>query len=163
MLSIVAGMGAFTSRALKVLAASGIQDPQAGQWYSQQAWLDAFQKLGEQLGPNTLIMIGKTIPENAKFPPNINSIETALASIDKAYHMNHRGGEIGSYKVVSSQPKSARMVCENPYPCDFDRGIVLGTATKYKPATSGAVRVSHDDTQPCRKKGARSCTYQIDW
>jgi hypothetical protein len=35
-------------------------------------------------------MIGKSIPENAQFPPEINSIEAGLQAIDVAYHMNHR-------------------------------------------------------------------------
>jgi len=41
--SIIDGMGAFKSKALKFLSDNGIEDPKPGKWYKQQAWLDAFK------------------------------------------------------------------------------------------------------------------------
>jgi len=161
-LSVVEGLGAFKPTALQILADNGIKDPQPGQWYSQQAWLDAFKTISEKLGQVTLYSIGLKIPETAKFPPAIDSIEKALASIDVAYHMNHRMGEIGNYKYEATGEKSARMVCTNPYPCDFDRGIIEAVAKRFRPK-GALVRVKHDDSAPCRKQGAESCTYLIEW
>ena len=55
-----------------------------------------------------------------------------------------------------------RVLCSNPYPCEFDFGIVEHTARMFAP--KGVVTsVHHDDSQPCRKKGADSCTYRITW
>jgi hypothetical protein len=162
-LSVVVGVPGGESLARRILAESGIADPQAGKWYPQQAWLDAFKKLADEVGPRTLFTIGKAIPENAQWPPFVNSIETALPSIDMAYHMNHRGGDIGKYGFESAGERSARMVCRNPYPCDFDRGIISSVATRFKPATVAVVTTRHDDTQPCRAKGADSCTYLVNW
>ena len=70
-LSIVDGMGAFKTRAYKILNDSLIFDPQPGLWYRQQHWLDAFKRIADTVGPNTLFSIGKKIPENAQFPPHI--------------------------------------------------------------------------------------------
>lgn len=162
-LSIVDGMGAFRNTALKILAENGINDPQPGQWYSQQAWLDAFQTIAQQVGKHTLYLIGQKIPENAKFPAGIDTLAKALASIDVAYHMNHRGGEIGYYRYEPLTERSAQMVCRNPYPCDFDRGIITAMAQKFKPQGAISVRVRHDDAAECRKTGADSCTYTIEW
>jgi hypothetical protein len=161
-LSVVQGMGAFKERALKVLADNGIPNPQVNQWYPQQSWLNAFKTLSETVGPTTLKLIGQSIPANADWPPQVNSIETALPSIDVAYHMNHKGGEIGHYSFTQTGPKSGKMVCDNPYPCEFDRGIVEAVAKKFAPP-SAFVTVVHDDSQPCRKKGENACTYQITW
>jgi hypothetical protein len=51
------------------------------------------------------------------------------------------------------------VVCEDPYTCDFSRGIVGGLANRFD---IGA-KTSHDNNSPCRKKGADSCTYIVWW
>ncbi len=161
-LSIVAGMGMFKTRALQVLADCGIASPQPGKWYPQQAWLDAFARISEAQGPALLNLIGRKIPEHAQFPPEIDAIAKALAAIDVAYHMNHRGGEIGSYAFQADGARGARMVCRNPYPCAFDRGIIEAMANRFKPADSKGVEVVHD-AGDCRRQGADACTYRVRW
>ncbi|HVP38954.1 MAG TPA: hypothetical protein VMS93_07190 [Candidatus Saccharimonadales bacterium] len=146
----------------RILARHGIVSPQPGSWYSQQAWLDAFREIAEKTGPATLRGIGRRIPETAVWPPEVSSIEAALGSIDLAYHLNHRGGEIGHYRFELAGPRSARLVCENPYPCAFDLGIVERTAAKFAPAGVNPV-VKHDDTRECRQHGAEGCTYLVTW
>jgi hypothetical protein len=161
-LSVVDGMGPFKDTGLKILADQGIQNPQAGHWYSQQAWLDAFQAIAAKIGAGTLLAIGKTIPENAKWPPQVDTIEKALASIDMAYHMNHRGGEIGSYKFELTGPKAGKMVCHNPYPSEFDQGIIYAAARKFAPKGIFPT-VKLDETAPTRKTGGEACTFLITW
>jgi hypothetical protein len=162
-LSVVSGVGVFKKQALEILAKNGINDPKPGQWYSQQSWLNAFKEISEKIGPKSLFSIGKAIPANAKFPPEINTIEKALGAIDIAYHMNHKNGEIGHYNFIKTEGNSGKMVCNNPYPCEFDKGIIEAMAQKFKPADSIMAFVEHDDSQPCRKKGAESCTYLVTW
>lgn len=163
-LSIVDGMGAFKRRAFEILSKNGINNPEPGKWYSQQDWLNAFKEISEKMGVTTLFSIGQKIPENANFPPQINSFETALNGIDMAYHMNHRNGEIGYYKYLGlTNSKEARMHCENPYPCDFDRGIIESMVKRFKPENATSVSVKHDEKSPCRKNGANSCEYVIFW
>ncbi len=58
-LSVVEGMGTMRTMALQILARNGIPDPKPGQWYSQQAWLDAFKAIAESVSPATLFQIGK--------------------------------------------------------------------------------------------------------
>jgi hypothetical protein len=161
-LSVVAGLGSFKARAVKTLRDAGIDNPQSGRWYAQQAWLDAFREIAEQLGPNTLYSIGRTIPDSAKFPPTIRGVQGALDAIDVAYHMNHRGGEIGHYRYTGTGERSGMMECRNPYPCEFDKGIIISTANKFRPPAT-SVRVDHDDSRPCRKSGADSCAYRVSW
>jgi len=162
-LSVVEWLGAFKEAGLNILAGNGIHDPKPGQWYSQQSWLDAFKTIAELVGEASLFYIGEKIPESADWPQGIDSIEQALASIDVAYHLNHRGGEIGHYTFQKTGDRSGKMVCNNPYPCHFDRGIVEAIGTMFKPEDSSFVNVVHDDSQPCRRKEADSCTYLISW
>jgi hypothetical protein len=161
-LSILDGLGPYKQTGLNLLAEHGINDPQPGKWYPQQAWLDAFKAIAEKMGPKTLLAIGKTIPENAKWPPQVDTIEKALSSIDVAYHMNHRGGEIGHYSFETLGPKSGKMVCKNPYPSDFDLGIIYAAARKFAPKGVFPT-VKLDENSPSRASGADSCTFLILW
>lgn len=141
-------------------------------WYSQLKWLKVFKVIADKTGPNTLLNIGKRIPLTAVFPTNITSIEEALQSIDIAYHMNHRNVKgqvlynngvilegIGHYEFQKNSNEEISMVCRNPYPCDFDRGIISAMAQRFQPSAI----ITHDMSKECRKKGADSCTFLIRW
>jgi hypothetical protein len=162
--AVIDGMGAFRATALKILAKQGIVDPQPGEWYRQQALLDAFAIISEKLGDDALFNIGMKIPDNAQFPPGIDSLDRALAVLDIAFHMNHRNGKIGHYHYNVVGETGFEVACENPYPCDFDRGVLVALCEHYKPRGSEAnATVVHDDSRPCRKNGASSCTFRVNW
>jgi hypothetical protein len=179
-MAVVSGMGTFRNLAMTYLRRRGLDAVVADDkhWYSQQAWLDVFQALATEVGDSTLYSIGLKIPENAVFPQEIDSVEKALASIDVAYHMNHRNKQgqvlfdpvarpkspmlegIGHYGFEKIEGQSrARMVCANPYPCAFDRGIIAAMAARF----ARLPEVLHDDSKPCRKQGGESCTYLVSW
>ena len=180
-MAVVYGMGAFARLAKIFFRRVGLTEnivPDTDHWYSQQQWLDAFRLVSEKVGEKILFEIGRSIPENAQFPPDINDIEVALQSIDIAYHMNHKNKEgkvlynpsrtkdevmlegIGHYAYEKTLgKKEAIITCENPYPCDFDRGIIIAMAQRFKKNAT----VLHDESKPCRKKGVGSCTYIVKW
>lgn len=148
-----------------ILEAHGIINPVAGRWYSQQAWLNAFKELSENFGDHVLFRLGGIIPDHAAFPPGIDTLAQALKSIDQAYHMNHRGGEIGSYRLIkfNEKEKKAVMVCQTPYPSEFDRGIISAVLQMYGPASSDSLVVHLDASKASRTKGNHSCTYKLFW
>ncbi len=161
-LAVVEGMGVFKKGALRILEENGIVDPDKEKWFPQQAWLNAFKRIAEHIGQETLRAIGEKIPETAIWPPTVQDIGEALASIDVAYHMNHFGGEIGHYSFERTGERSARVVCNNPYPCAFDFGIVKATANRFAP--EGVVPiVKHDLHSGCRQNCGESCTYIVSW
>jgi len=160
-IAFIAGMEHYQHRALEILERNGIANPRPGEWYSQQAWLNAFKTIAEEVGPYTLYCIGTKIPEHAQFPDGIDSLESALRSIDIAYHLNHRGGEIGSYQFHHSPDGTMHFFCDNPYPCEFDRGIIEGMARRFEPP-GRHINVRHDDSAPCRNRGDDSCRYRIE-
>jgi hypothetical protein len=148
---------------MRILAENGINPLLPDQWYPQQSVLDSFKTVLEKIGPSTTRGIGQKIPEKAPFPPDINSIETALRSIDVAYRMNHRGAQrMGTYRFESTGPRQGRMVCENPYPCDMDHGLVEGMVERFRPKDSIRLIVDHEPGS-CRKKGAEFCAYLVRW
>lgn len=160
-LSVVNGMELFRNNAYVILRKNGIDDPQTGKWYKQQDWLNAFKEISAKVGESTLNNIGKKIPESAKWPPQVDDVEKALASIDVAYHMNHRNGEIGHYHFVKTGDRSAKLTCDNPYPCAFDKGLIQAVAKKFAPKDA-MVRIEHN-TGACRNKGGQSCMYSVTW
>ncbi|AYB34585.1 hypothetical protein [Chryseolinea soli] len=148
-----------------ILEKNGIKDPKPGAWFPQSAWLKAFEEISKTIGSYTLFSIGKAIPEHATFPPEIDSLEKALSSIHVAYQMNHRGGEIGYYKLVwfDGPARKAMMECKNPYPSEFDRGIITTMLRRFKPRDSFKYDVSLNLAFPTRLKGNDSCMFNIVW
>ncbi|MDR3256022.1 MAG: hypothetical protein LBT31_10700 [Synergistaceae bacterium] len=179
--AIIAGLGRFTNISRRYLSQVGIGTVvdkklvlDIDAWYSQDAWLRAFENIANQIGDRLLFNIGMSIPNNARFPSWVTDIESAVRSIDVAYHLNHRKDGvqlfdtetgvmregIGHYGCEPMEGENEiRSVSNNPYPCAFDRGIITAMAHKFKPDA----RVVHDDSAECRKNGVDSCTYHVYW
>jgi hypothetical protein len=150
---------------IEILDRHGLTNLDENGWYDLQKCLNAFKELSEGVWASTLFIIGKEIPAKAKFPPQIDTIEKALYSINIAYHMNHSEGDIGSYDVTEFDvvKRKAVMVCRNPYPSDFDRGILVAMVDRFKPEDSAGSEVLLDLSKESRLNGADSCTYLISW
>ncbi len=158
---MVDGMGAFKSKAYEILLNNEIDDPKAGQWYKLQGWLDSFKEIYEKIGSTTIKVIGMKVPENAKFPPDINSIEKVLASLDVAYQMNHRGGNAGSYLYEKTGNRSGVLTADFGYPCPMVSGIVQALVTKFKQGDE-VPSITHSP-DGCVMDGADKCKYEINW
>lgn len=150
---------ALQSQGERILADNGIEDPAEDEWYPQAAWLDAFSDLTDSMGESTLEQIGKTIPRSAEWPPGTDSVVEGVESIDSAYHMNHRGGEIGNYEADRVGENTIQVTCDNPYPCAFDMGILKGVVEEF-----GDARARVDEVgDGCREAGADHCRYEVTW
>lgn len=158
-------MGRFTDDyrelAIAALANEGIEDPAPDEWYSQQAWLNAFETIAEDLQPHVLDRLGEQLPEVAAWPNDHDTVPAGLQSIDEAYRRNHRGGEIGFYRFEQVDDHAGEVECYNPYPCPFDRGLIRGVAQQYAPVDS-FVFIEETGTS-CRRDGDDRCTYTVYW
>lgn len=145
---------------IPALEAHGIVDVDPDSWYPLQTALAALKTFSQS---TNLVNMGKKIIDNAKFPlEQMTSIERAIELIDQAYHMNHRHGEIGHYRAETAGERHIVMVAENPYPSDFDYGLLWSIATRFMPEDADVV-VELDLNKPTRLEGANSCTYHITW
>jgi hypothetical protein len=174
-LVVLAGMKAAAWLAEQILRDNGIDDPQPDGWYPRQAWISAFHTIGEKVGPLTLRRIGMSVFGDQDWPPEIDDVHAALGSIDIPYHMEHRrNGEmffdpetgtmregIGHYAYTGTGETTGTMACDDPYPCEFDAGIIEATVRRFGSATATA-QVSHVG-DACRKTGDDTCTYAISW
>lgn len=164
-MSVVEGAGelstVFRNKAEETLANNGIEDLRADEWYPLGDYLDAFEEISDTVGDKTIVNIGKKIPQNADWPPGVDSVAGGLESISEAYDMNHRGGEYGSYEIEEVGPNEMEVTCQNPYPCDLDTGIIKGAAEEFSPSTAF---VDVDERSPrCREDGGDTCVYRVTW
>jgi hypothetical protein len=175
------GFGESSLRASQFLAEEGVGKlDDAGMiridkttWYPAGGLLRAFRRIEIKLGDIVLFRAGLSIPSHAIFPAGIRTPEGALRSLNLAYYLNHGlNGEpildpvkgtfrhdIGEYRARRDGEQRVAVECECPYPCDLDRGIVEGLARRFEPRAT----VAHAASAPCRKRGAKLCTYSVAW
>jgi len=163
-LSVVNILSSNKDKRIQILNKYNI-NPEINKWYSQQDWLNAFKEMYETIGTTTLFLIGKLIPKTALWSNGFNDLQGALKSIDISYHLNHKGGNIGHYELTRFDEKhrKAIMICKNPYPSDFDRGIITYMLRKYKPLDTIDYGVYLDKSKETRLMGGESCTFNIYW
>nr|MBN1229529.1 hypothetical protein [Anaerolineae bacterium] len=159
--AIMATIAGMEKDVLPILEKHGITNLTPEGWYPQQAWLNTLSDIDRSGSLIDLASIGMRIPENAVWPEHTMTITEGLASIDVAYHMNHRNGEIGEYRPLQSGPNEMKIICTNPYPSDFDYGIIYATAQKFLPAGMSFKVIR--DASPSRMKGDDCCIYTVTW
>jgi predicted hydrocarbon binding protein len=157
-LSMLAAMGPFRRRGEQILEENGIREVQADGWYPLQAYVTALRAIGSKMGPNTLFQIGRQIPNHVPLPPGIDNFEKVLASFGMAFDMNHRGAEPGAITFDVKNPRNATITTGTPYPCDFDRGVIVGFFQKL---LSTRVAVDPMEGAPCKARGGETCTYGV--
>jgi hypothetical protein len=169
----------FPSVVLKRLVAFGIGSLQGREvivdrqaWYPLDSWLAAHDDILKSIGPRASFSIGQQIPKIAVPPPTITDIHGILGGLNVMYHSYHRKrgkimadmatgtllSGIGNYGYQPEGKQRIVSVCDTPYPCDLDRGLITGMAQRFE----RFARVSHDE-RSCRKQGAPSCTYVVAW
>ena len=162
-LAMTKGMRGFRKRLRHLLAQRGLDDPKPTRWYSQNDLVDVFEALAASVGPFTIYDMGVQVAHDAEFPPEVDSVERALTHVDAFHRTGHRGATAGSYIFEKTGEGSGSMVCKTPYPCDFDRGLIEAVAERFRPEGAWNVTVKHDESAECRRRGADSCTYAVQW
>ncbi|MDC0711306.1 hypothetical protein POL68_22745 [Stigmatella sp. ncwal1] len=159
----LAAMRIVQEKAVQLLARHGITPLDRDAWYPLNSVLASLRTILVQIGPNTMRGVGRHLPDHAPFPSPIGSIEAALRAIDTAYKASHRGpGDIGGYSYTPQGSRQGRMVCDNPYPCQLDEGVIEAMAERFRPKDSFFVHITHEPQQ-CRERGGTSCTYIVRW
>jgi hypothetical protein len=157
-LSMLAAMGPFRRRGEQILEENGIGGVEADQWYPLVAYVSALRAIGQKMGPNTLFQIGRQIPNHVPLPPGIDTFEKVLASFGMAFDMNHRGTQPGAITYQMHSGRTGTIVTGTPYPCDFDRGVIIGFFQKL---LSTRVAVDPMEGAPCKARGGETCSYGV--
>lgn len=162
--AFLAAFGAYRVRGEKVvLRHLGITelDRSPNATYSVARYLGAMRELQDQFGTDFLFKVGTFIFENDVRPPGLDSIEAAMSVTNDRYYSNHQNaeGKIGGYYWTKTGERAGKLVCDSPYPCAFDHGLLASTCKRI----SQTAKVSHDEAGPCRHKTGEQCTYLVEW
>jgi hypothetical protein len=164
LLAILNALELIKTQAQKLLADHGIPKIEPEGWYSMRHAIAAIDAIEQKIGPVTMRAVGRKVPEHARFPPEVRTLREALQVLDAAYQMNHRGhqhGNIGGYHFEPTGDRAGRMVCDTPYSCNFDHGVIEAICERFRPKDAAWVRVDHGSG--CRQKGSVACIYHIRW
>lgn len=136
--------GLSASVARGYLMGKGIEAVNAESWYPWHVLLDLQKLILQELGPDALFTVGTNVPGRATFPPEVDTLDMALLQVVKAYPMNHRGGDIGFYKLLrfEADGRWASMECHTPYSRDFERGLFYAMTQKYLPEQADSIVVT---------------------
>lgn len=146
-------------------------DPNA--WYPIRIELDTLRRMRERVGENAIFQVGTRIPASVVLPPTVVDVDTALASLDVAYHMNHgRDGVplfdpatgrmsegIGHFEHRWTSAQEASVTAPGPFPCALNRGIVTGLVRRFQPRAT----VELDASRPSLGAGGATSTYVVRW
>jgi hypothetical protein len=156
-LSMLAATGAFRKTAEQLLTERGIVDVRADAWYSLPAYAETMRELEQRVGPNSLFRIGKDIASHVSMPPGLDTFERVAASFGPAFSANHRNAGNGRIDYESTGPESVTIVSGTPYPCDFDRGVIMGFFFKALHLTP---HYQHDNLL-CKKLKSAVCVHYL--
>ncbi len=150
---------------IKILRKYGIQETEATKWYPFEDWIRGFKEISKEIGPTGLYILGTEVSENIGAQINIDSLKKAFDSLNGVYQKKHRNAEFGKFKLLNFDDvnQEAEIMSDTSYPCDFERGIIMGLTNKYRPYDAKNVWVVHKDFRSCRKNGLDNCQYFIKW
>lgn len=148
--------GVFKRRIYGILADCGLKSIDPAGWYEVQLWLNALKIVQHRIGDNTLFLMGKEVANTAQTPPSVDSIETVFAMFPAIYVMNHRGPQPASWRIHKLTEREYRLTNLSPYPHEFNRGITVGFAEKFKP--KGAVI-----SVVTEREDSETADYRVTW
>ena len=148
------------NEARAVLTNHGFTSIDLDKWYPLQPLLNAFQDLS-QMGSFNMVSFGMQIPDVLTFPPIGTPLDVILQGMNHNYLANHRG-DCGEHIYKKTGTREATITSRNPYPSDFDYGVLYRTVQKYRPTTSREFSVIRAKS-PCRKYGDDRCIYTLKW
>jgi hypothetical protein len=155
-LSVLAAMGPFRRRGEQALADHGIGEVDVERWYPLASYLEALEAIRDRMGPNTLFQVGRQIPNHIALPPGLDSFAAVLGAFGAVYENSHRGVPGGAVTHELLSDRSGRITSATPYPCDLDRGVIVGLYQHLL-----GVRVVVEDEEECGKEGGGCCAYVI--
>jgi len=159
-LGIVDGLKKFSQIFTLLLVRNGFDPEVREEWYPMQQFLNVYRDINETFGSATMFYVGMRTMDEVAWPPELDSWQKALSSVDMAYKMNTQGNG-GSYLFEPVSDTYVRMVCHNPWPSDYDLGLLKGICNNF-PVSGHKILIRLDESQPNRKTGGDTCVYEIE-
>lgn len=140
----------------------GTIDPD--EWYSHVDYLNVFNDLVAEDNNVMfeLVNIGMKILDNAIFPPNVDSVETALGSLNAYYKLNNKDDDGGWDVQIDGQ--TAICTSTTPFPPDLEYGILYAMVRRFVKRGERAIVEYQDLSMRTGTKGVHApCVYKVSW
>jgi hypothetical protein len=148
--------GHFSDRAKRLLADHDLPaEPESGQSYPLEAFLDLLETIEHTTGPHTLARIGEAVPGLLTWPRSVTTTSEALGALDRVLS-DHHSDLPGSVTFERIDGGTGRIRSTTPYPAAFERGLFEGIGERF-PSGSGFVWIE----QTHRRNGVRE--YRLSW
>lgn len=150
-----------------LLSKYGIDNPSPGQWYPLQAYLNAMKDVHDKLSDQVLLITGKKMGETTRLEGEFDHVDYFVKHLDEYYTSNHRG-DAGHYlckdETGNSSMNAVHVTSTTPYACSYERGFLEGVAEhfKHQPGVTDVI-LKRLENEPCKQKGAESCSYMLEW
>jgi hypothetical protein len=151
-------MVVFRRRIEEALTEQGIDDVNSHRWYPVGQFADVLEMVERDAGEAVVRKLGAAIPESMDWQGSPVSVKEGLDALPDGYRTCHRG-LTGGYDMESSDENSATVVCETPYPPEFDKGVIKGTAERFG---AGFTKIEELNATP-RASGETAHTYEVSW
>jgi hypothetical protein len=151
-------MSVFRRRIEESLTEFGITDVEAEAWYSADDFARVLAMVERDAGRSTVTKLGAVAPETMEWVGNPTTVAEGLTNLSRSHQSTHRGA-VGHYDFEQTGEDTGRIVCDTPYPCEFDKGVLKGTMKRF----GGQYPKITEDTHECRDDGGSTCTYTVSW
>lgn len=152
---------------MKLLKSKGIEFVYNDNWYPLEKWLECLNEIERKFSKIILFEMGEKIMRNAVFPSQIKTMYDVLFGLNVAYHLNHRSGRIGYYRLeeFNNVRKYAIMKCHTPYNSEYEKGALQGIGNKFLSSESSfTVSVSLlKMKEPSKTDGGTTNYFKIKW
>jgi hypothetical protein len=129
------------------------------EFYPISLFLELCDYLENRLGMYAWLRVGRRMGVNimnASFPPDIKTVEDAIAQIQVAHQMFLRPA-VGAFDLTQRTPGQLVLRYTAPYSCTLQEGLFYEVAIRYGAANAA---VNHVE---CRRKGAEACLFEIKY
>ncbi len=99
-------------------------------YYELQNYLNLLNDIHKDM-PLFLSDIGRNVFSQAKFPPEVDTLEKAYNSIGTAYQLNHKNDEASTITCTKVAHNKFQVRFNTPYPSKFNIGILQGIALAF--------------------------------
>ncbi len=135
----------------------GLTHIEADKWYSAQQVSDFYYDLEE--APNglfNLVAIGINVAETVTYPPEVKTMEDALAIAPQMHYGGWRNGHPGDIEVEHLGPNHVRFIFTDlPLPTDLVYGLCYGMVKRFSPPDT-PIRVA-------RREQENAKIYDLQW
>ncbi len=123
------------SESLKpLLAKYGFDEIDDRGWYERRSFLAMLEETMRSSPRFDLISVGLQIARLAPYSSSVDSVESALQSLDQGYRASHRNLPEGDgWEVGRVNGNTYLAIDRTPYPSNFSYGVVFGTVEMFAP------------------------------